>query len=277
MTTTTPQLRESLQTPRFYSTKIAKPARSDISGQRLAFDALPRVFIGHDRREGVAVNVLADSIQAQASRPVLIGQVRLSQLQGIYRRPQHPLQSTDFSFSRFLVPWLTGFEGWSLFIDADMLCLGDIAELWDLRDERYAVQVVQHEHHCEIGRKFQEMPQTPYRRKNWSSLMLFNGPRCRALTPEWVNQASGLELHQFQWLSDGEIGALPPEWNVLVGVQPVPAQARILHYTLGGPWFDDCRDMALGDQWLAAQEAMNDAPSTAQIPNRTSLYNATVF
>lgn len=263
MTTPLPQLREGPLTARCDTKEIARADRTDITSKRLDFDALPRVFIGHDRREGVAVNVLADSIQAHASRPVQIAQVRLSQLQGIYHRPQHPLQSTDFSFSRFLVPWLTGFEGWSLFIDADMLCLGDIAELWDLRDERYAVQVVQHEHHCEIGRKFQAMPQTPYRRKNWSSVMLFNGPRCRALTPEWVNGASGLELHQFQWLSDGEIGALPPQWNVLVGVQPMPAQARILHYTLGGPWFDDCREMAQGDQWLAAKAAMNGAPSTA--------------
>ncbi len=239
--------------------------------------SLPRVFIGHDRREGVAVNVLSDSIQARASRPVQIAQVRLSQLEGIYRRPPHQLQSTDFSFSRFLVPWLTGFEGWSLFIDADMLCLGDIAELWDLRDRRYAVQVVQHEHHCAIGRKFQAMPQTPYRRKNWSSVMLFNGPRCRALTPEWVNRASGLELHQFQWLPDREIGALPPEWNVLVGVQPVPTQARILHYTLGGPWFDDCRAMAQGDLWLAAQAAMNDSPAETTQPGQASRYNVPVI
>lgn len=263
MTTPPPQLRQDPLTARFNTTEITNADRTAISDKRRAFDALPRVFIGHDRREGVAVNVLADSIQAQSSRPVQIAQVRLSQLQGIYCRPQHPLQSTDFSFSRFLVPWLTGFEGWSLFMDAYMLCLGDIAELWDLRDERYAVQVVQHEHHCEIGRKFQEMPQTPYRRKNWSSVMLFNGPRCRALTPEWVNRASGLELHQFQWLRDGEIGALPPQWNVLVGVQPLPARARILHYTLGGPWFEDCREMAQGDQWLAAQAAMNGVPPSA--------------
>jgi hypothetical protein len=101
------------------------------------------------------------------------------------------------------------------------------------------------------------MPQTPYGRKNWSSVMVFNCERCRALTPEYVNTATGLELHQFRWLADEEIGELPPVWNVLVGVQPVPAEPKILHYTLGGPWFDDCRTMPESGRWLEARAAMN--------------------
>jgi lipopolysaccharide biosynthesis glycosyltransferase len=224
-----------------------------------------RVFIGYDPREEVAVNVLTASFQAHASIPVQIAQVRLDQLGGVYTREHDPKQSTAFSFSRFLVPWLAGYQGWALFIDADMLCLGDIAELWALRDESKAVQVVKHQHECEEGLKFQGMPQTPYGRKNWSSVVLFNCERCTALTPEFVNTATGLELHQFRWLADGEIGELPPEWNVLVGVQPVPAAAKVLHYTLGGPWFDDCLDMPESQRWLEAREAMNSplvAPSS---------------
>ncbi|CAK6690647.1 glycosyltransferase [Synechococcus sp. CCY9201] len=217
----------------------------------------PRIFIGYDPREEVAVNVLTDSIQAHASVPVLIAQVRLDQLAGVYTRPRDPKQSTDFSFSRFLVPFLAGYQGWALFIDADMLCLGDIAELWAHRDERYAVQVVKHRHECEEGLKFQGMPQTPYERKNWSSVVLFNCGSCRQLTPERVNTASGLELHQFRWLDDDTIGTIPPEWNVLVGVQAIPPQPKVLHYTLGGPWFDDCLSMPESDRWLAAHSAMN--------------------
>jgi len=216
-----------------------------------------KVFIGFDPREVVAVNVLTDSIQAHSSVPVEICQVRLSQLKDCYHRPTNKLQSTDFSFSRFFVPWLCNFEGWALFIDADMLCLGDIKDLWDLRDEAYAVQVVKHNHECEIGQKFQGMPQTPYPRKNWSSVMLFNCKRCHDLTPAYANTASGLELHQFKWLSDSEIGELPPEWNVLVGAQPVPTNTQILHYTLGGPWFDDCLDMPHSSIWQEARVAMN--------------------
>ena len=216
-----------------------------------------KVFIGFDSREDVAVNVLTDSIQARSSKPVQIGQVRLTQLEDVYRRSKHPLQSTEFSFSRFLVPWICGYQGWAIFMDADMLCQGDITELWDLRDERYAVQVVQHNHHCSSGRKFQGMPQSPYRRKNWSSVMLFNCARCKALSPHYVNSASGLELHQFTWTKTEEIGALPPQWNVLVGVQEVPADARLLHYTLGGPWFDDCRSVPRSELWDTARQALN--------------------
>ena len=216
-----------------------------------------KVFIGFDSREDVAVNVLTDSIQARSSKPVQIGQVRLTQLEEVYRRSKHPLQSTEFSFSRFLVPWICGYQGWAIFMDADMLCQGDITELWDLRDERYAVQVVQHNHHCSSGWKFQGMPQSPYRRKNWSSVMLFNCARCKALSPHYVNSASGLELHQFTWTKTEEIGALPPQWNVLVGVQEVPADARLLHYTLGGPWFDDCRSVPRSELWETARQALN--------------------
>ena len=218
--------------------------------------SLPRVFIGHDPRETVAVSVLTESLQARATRPIQVAHIRQEQLADVFDRPPSPLQSTAFSFSRFLVPWLCDYQGWALFIDADMLCLADLAELWELRDGRYAVQVVKHEHRCRAGVKFQGMPQTPYARKNWSSVMLFNASRCRALTPALVNTATGLHLHQFGWLPDGEIGELPPEWNVLVGVQAVPANAKLLHYTLGGPWFADCRDMAEGDRWLAARAAM---------------------
>jgi lipopolysaccharide biosynthesis glycosyltransferase len=216
-----------------------------------------RVFIGYDPRENVAINVLANSIQARSTRPVSISQIRLSQLGSVYQRQRSLLQSTDFSFSRFLVPWLCNYQGWAVFFDADMLCLSDISELWDLRDDRYAVQLVKHHHQCSPGLKFQGERQTPYARKNWSSVMLFNCSRCRSITPELINVAPGLFLHQFAWLDDGDIGSLPPEWNVLVGVQSVPDGARLLHYTLGGPWFDDCIDMDFSDLWLEEHEALN--------------------
>ncbi|HJL68535.1 MAG TPA: hypothetical protein QGG77_02605, partial [Prochlorococcaceae cyanobacterium Gl_MAG_24] len=86
---------------------------------------------------------------------------------------------------------------------------------------------------------------------------LFNCSRCKALTVDYVNTASGLELHQFRWLNNDEIGELPPQWNVLVGVQPVPTDAQILHYTLGGPWFDDCHSMSHANVWEEARVAMN--------------------
>ena len=215
------------------------------------------VFIGYDGRETVALNVLAHSIHARASRPVTIAPIMLSQLKGIFHRERHPLQSTDFSFSRFLTPHLADYTGWSVFMDCDMLMLDDIARLWALRDERYAVMVVKHDHVPKEERKFLNEPQTKYDKKNWSSVMLFNNARCRALTPDFVNTASGLELHQFKWLGDdGLIGALPNRWNHLVGYNPANTNAALVHYTLGGPYFDQYRNCEYSQAWFAERDRM---------------------
>jgi hypothetical protein len=216
-----------------------------------------RVFIGYDPREAVAWSVLAHSIHERASCPVTIAPLRLSQLAGILTRERHPLQSTDFSFSRFLTPYLSGYEGWSAFMDCDMLMLEDIAKLWALRDERYAVMVVKHDHVPRETVKFLGEPQSKYEKKNWSSVMLFNNARCRALTPDYVNTASGLELHQFKWLGDDAlIGELPSRWNHLVGYNPPRPDAALVHYTLGGPYFPDYADCEYADAWRAERDRM---------------------
>ena len=215
------------------------------------------VFIGYDPREAVAFSVLAYSIHARASVPVSIAPLMLSQLTGVLTRERHALQSTDFSFSRFLTPYLAGFEGWSLFMDCDMLMLDDIARLWALRDERYAVMVVKHDHVPQEATKFLGEPQTKYEKKNWSSVMLFNNARCRALTPDFVNTASGLALHQFKWLNDDTfIGALPDRWNHLVGYNAPRADAALVHYTLGGPYFAEYAACEYAAEWHRERDAM---------------------
>ena len=218
-----------------------------------------RIFIGYDPREAVAFNVLSHSINARASAPVTIAPLMLSQLSKMLWRERHPLQSTDFSFSRFLVPLLSGFEGWSLFCDCDMLMLDDVAKLWALRDERFAVQVVKHDHRPADTTKFLDQPQRPYEKKNWSSVIMFNNAKCKALTADYVNTATGLELHQFKWLGDDSlIGALPPRWNHLVDYDPaLPAeQISLLHYTEGGPYFEAYRDCGYAAPWFAERERM---------------------
>jgi lipopolysaccharide biosynthesis glycosyltransferase len=218
---------------------------------------LIRVFIGFDARETVACYVLAHSIQARASAPVAIVPLVLEQLQQVLTRKRHPLQSSDFSFSRFLTPHLSGYEGWSLFMDCDMLMLDDIARLWELRDERYAVQVVKHDHKPRESVKFLGETQTAYAKKNWSSVMLFNNEKCKTLTPGYVNTASGLELHQFKWLpGDDLIGELPRRWNHLVGYDQPSEDIAVAHYTIGGPYFPDYADCPLSDVWRAERDAM---------------------
>jgi hypothetical protein len=215
------------------------------------------VLIGFDSRETAAFSVLAHSIQARASQPVAIAPLALNQLGGVLTRARDPLQSTDFSFSRFLTPYLSGFSGWSIFMDCDMLMLDDVAKLYGLRDERYAVMVVKHQHNPRETRKFLDQPQSQYEKKNWSSVMLFNNARCRSLTPEYVNQASGLELHQFKWLPDeGAIGELPSGWNHLVGYDPPRSGVSLVHYTLGGPYFNEYRDCEYAADWFAERGRM---------------------
>jgi len=216
-----------------------------------------KVFIGYDPREAVAYSVLAHSIHARASAPVAIAPLMLSELKGVLTRERHPLQSTDFSFSRFLTPFLSDYAGWSIFMDCDMLVLDDIAALHAVCDERYAVMAVKHDHVPKEARKFLDQPQTAYQKKNWSSVMLFNNARCRALTPGYVNTASGLELHQFKWLANDElIGEIPARWNHLVGYNPPRRDAALVHYTLGGPYFEEYRDCEYADEWRRERQAM---------------------
>ena len=218
-----------------------------------------RMFIGYDPREAVPWSVLAHSIHVRATQPVAITPLMLSQIGGLMWRERNRLQSTDFAFSRFLVPYLCGYEGWAIFTDCDMLFLDDVARLWDLRDERYAVMCVKHDHRPVEETKFLANVQTSYEKKNWSSVMLYNCARCSALTPDYVNTASGLDLHRFHWLdSEALIGEIPHRWNHLVDYDPaVPAtEISNLHYTIGGPYFAEYSDCGYAELWNAEREAM---------------------
>ncbi len=221
-----------------------------------------KIFIGYDPREAVAYNVLCHSIHRRCSEPVTIAPLMLSQLDGLLWRERHNLQSTDFSFSRFLVPHLCGHEGWALFMDCDMLVLDDMANMWELRDDQFAVQCVKHDHRPKEEKKFLDQVQTTYEKKNWSSVMLFNNVKCTALTPDYVNTASGLELHRFHWLeSEDLIGDIPHKWNHLVDYDPELPKEELsnLHFTTGGPYFDDYKDCGYAELWFAERDSMTYA------------------
>jgi hypothetical protein len=216
------------------------------------------IYIGYDPREAVAFYTLAHSILRRSSIPVSIAPLMQRQLKRLYTRPRGPTESTEFSLTRFLVPALAGYRGWSLYMDCDMLCRADIAGLAAEieRQPDKAVLVVKHDYVPKTERKMLDQVQTKYPRKNWSSLMLFNNERCRALSPEYVNSASGLELHRFAWTEDRLIGDLRPEWNWLVGEYDYQPEAKIAHFTLGGPWFDKYRDCHYAAEWFAERESL---------------------
>ncbi len=126
-----------------------------------------------------------------------------------------------------------------------------------MRDERYAVQVVKHVHVPKEEVKFLGAVQTKYEKKNWSSVMLMNCARCTPLTPDYVNRASGLELHQFKWLEgDPLIGELPRAWNHLVGYDAPRRDASLVHYTIGGPYFKEYADCEYAAEWWEERARM---------------------
>ncbi|HEX2334355.1 MAG TPA: glycosyltransferase [Burkholderiales bacterium] len=222
------------------------------------------IYIGYDPRESVAFHTLAHSILRRASVPISIAPLAQSQLRDVYRRTRGPTESTEFSLTRFLVPHLSGFSGWSLFMDCDMLCRVDIAELMKQTERQAdkAVLVCKHDYVPKTQRKFLDQVQTRYPRKNWSSLMIFNNARCRSLSPDYVNSASGLELHRFAWIEDAAIGELPLEWNWLVGEYAYNPAAKIVHFTIGGPYFAAYRDCDYAAEWFAEFESMRQCESS---------------
>jgi lipopolysaccharide biosynthesis glycosyltransferase len=218
-----------------------------------------RIFVGYESRQSMAYHVLANSIISRSSIPLTISPLALSNLHTIFDRPRDPLQSTDFSFTRFLIPHLSNYEGWSLYLDCDMVVVDDIAKLWKLRDSKYAIQVVKNNHIPQDDIKFSGEKQTPYSKKNWSSVMLFNNDRCKKLDPNYVKLAKGLDLHQFKWLdSDDEIGALPMQWNYLAGYDQNLALDKIslIHYTNGGPYFSEYKNCEYADIWFRERDKL---------------------
>ena len=219
-----------------------------------------KVFIGYDSNETVAYHVLSHTILKYSSQPVSITPIVKNHLTNIYNRERTDIESTDFSFTRFLVPYLCGYQGWAIFIDCDMLFTTDISELWNLRDDAYSLMCVKHEYLPSDDKKFLGSIQTKYEKKNWSSVMLFNNSECQALTPEVVASQTGLYLHQFKWLaSEALIGSISPEWNFLVGESKSESLPKLIHYTLGGPYFASYQDCQFSDNWQSEYKEMISA------------------
>lgn len=213
-----------------------------------------RLFVGYDPREAVAYHTFCQSVLERASLPVAFTPLALNTLAGY--QETHQDGSNAFIYSRFLTPYLCGYDGWAVFADGDMVCRADIAELWALRDPKHAVQVVKHDYKTKASQKYLGNKNENYPRKNWSSVMLFNcdHPKHRVLTPELLQRSTGKFLHRFEWLDDADIGELPREWNWLTTEYEDNYDAKLLHYTLGTPCFKDYRDCEMADEWHAARE-----------------------
>lgn len=224
-----------------------------------------RLFVGWDEREEVGSHVFNSSVMQRCSLPVSITHLRKDQVARLYGTTIKE-GTNAFTWSRFLVPAMCDYSGFALFVDgADMLAMGDIAEIWHMATPLLAVQVVQHNYQTAHPRKYvgtqMEAQNASYARKNWASLMLFfcGHMAWRRVTPAWLEKADPLEVLQLRFLEDRQIGSLPDNCNVLVDEGQEVEQPIIVHWTAGVPGFPAYADAPYADEWRAQLKRVNHA------------------
>lgn len=234
------------------------------------------VWIGFDPRETAAFYVARRSIKRHRTAPIPVYGLVLRTLmaQGLYTRPMdrrlgkwidklsvredyNGELSTEFALSRFLVKHLAE-TGLALFMDCDQMLREDIKEAFREceRNPGKAVYCVKHNHVPQYAEKMDGCAQTVYPRKNWSSFYIIDcdHPKNAALTIEAINSKPGLWLHQFSHLDDADIGELDPAWNWLEGESDPRIDPLNVHWTKGGPWFENFKNVAYADEWREIQD-----------------------
>lgn len=205
-----------------------------------------RIFTGYDIRESVGWHAFAQSVIENTREQVSFIPISGDQRDG----------TNAFTYARFLVPYYCDWQGLALFVDgADMLCKGDISELFGFTDNYSALYVVKHDYKTNHPRKYigtgMEADNADYPRKNWSSVILWDcaSYRNRVLTPEYVSKATGSHLHRFEWLPEDRIGELPKEWNWLADEYGENHEASLLHWTCGQPGFYHYHNAPHAQEW----------------------------
>jgi lipopolysaccharide biosynthesis glycosyltransferase len=209
------------------------------------------IYVGYDKREAVAYHTFCNSVINRASQPVSFIPLSLNCLNGYSE--VHKDGSNDFIYSRFLVPCLQDYQGWAIFVDGDMVCLDDISNLWNLRDDKYAAMVVKHNYKTKADIKYFGAKNEDYPKKNWSSVILWNcGHQSnRALTMSYVTNATGAQLHRFEHLKEHDVGEISKEWNWLAVEYDHYNRAKLVHYTLGTPCLSDYAGCNMSEYWHA--------------------------
>ena len=207
------------------------------------------IVVGFDDREAVAYHTFVQSVIEKSSLPTRFLPLNIISLNDYTET--HIDGSNNFIYTRFLVPYLMNFNGWAIYADGDMVCLEDIKKLWELRDNKYAVQVVKHDYKTKIKNKYWGNKNEDYPRKNWSSLILWNcnHPSHKVLTPNFIKEQTGAFLHRFSWIKDKEIGELAKEWNWLAMEYEDKKDVNLIHYTIGTPCFKEYKNTSLSGYW----------------------------
>ena len=218
------------------------------------------IYIGYDSKEDIAYRVCKYSILKRSNTNLKVTSLKLYELitNKMYSRNIDPLASTEFTYSRFLVPALNKYKGWAIFCDCDFIFFEDVSKILENIDNSKAVYCVQHDYTPKEKHKMDGQKQTIYPRKNWSSFILFNcsHPSNKKLSIDLVNSETGSFLHQFKWLKDSEIGSLDERWNWLEGWTSNHNNKKpfAVHYTRGGPWFDEWQDVEFANEWISERD-----------------------
>jgi lipopolysaccharide biosynthesis glycosyltransferase len=216
-----------------------------------------RIYTGFDQREAVGWHVFTQSLIERTDQQVEI--IPLTERLG--RRLGIGTDGTNaFTKLRFAIPYLCGYRGWALFVDAaDMLMLTDIAELWALRKSSYDVMVCKHSYSTKFPVKYLDQPNLDYEKKNWSSVMLINAGNFpwRKITPEYIAKATGQHLHRFEFLKEERIGEIPLDYNWLIGEYDHNPEAKIAHFSIGVPAWRRYADWDYSTEWFEAKKSAN--------------------
>jgi lipopolysaccharide biosynthesis glycosyltransferase len=217
-----------------------------------------KIFVGFDGKvEPVAYHTFCQSIIEKSSIPVSFTPLALNTLSEY--KETHTDGSNAFIYSRFLVPYLCDFKGMALFVDGDMICRTDIAEiLWE-HDQDEALKVVKHYYQTKHPVKYLGAKNEDYPKKNWSSVMLWNcGHHLnKQLTPQFVMDKPGKYLHRFEWLKhEDQVGKLDDTWNWLETEYEYNPDAKLVHHTLGTPCFKDYQSTDYSQEWWDTYQRM---------------------
>ena len=219
---------------------------------------LLNIFVGFDQKESVAYHAFVQSLVENSSIPLSITPLADNNL-NMYKE-KHSDGTNKFTYSRFLIPYLMNYEGWAIFVDGDMICLSDIKKLWNLSDNRYAVQVVKHNYKTKFNTKYFGQKNEDYPRKNWSSVILWNcgHKKNKVLNPKFIGNKDGAYLHRFSWLEDEDVGDLDKTWNWLAIEYNNIKNANLIHYTLGTPCFKEYSESSMSNYWYKYFSSMLD-------------------
>jgi len=253
-----------------------KPISGNVMPRFSGIATFMRLPYLEDPAEAESAAVLERSLRRHASEPLEIFMLKRQELTEVFgydgvefQPPADPEvivrpYSTEFAYTRFLVPWLCGYKGWALFMDCDIACLGDVCQVFRYGLPSLALVCVQHVFRPTTDIKMDGKKQAGYFRKNWSSVMLLNCEALQLWSKQQVETGSPADLHGFKGIPDADIGRLPYRFNEVCEPQD---DTVLYHYTEFNPCHNPgrhphedlyLRERAFLQDWNAGVRASED-------------------